>query len=124
MCDHVNIGAANAGPMGVVAFWDAVYLPFIESADNLKPATIHCYKPVWNQHLKSHFGSVNLSDYKTHMMSGFLTGLAKDAQAAHVKRHQMAGLCDLRSRGCFRPLRNKPHQRCEGTRQDVGPQSH
>src|ERR1700734_368509 len=77
MRDYVNIGAANAGPMGVVAFWDAVYLPFIESADNLKPATIHGYKQVWNQHLKSHFGSVNLSDYKTHMMSGFLTGLAK-----------------------------------------------
>ena len=41
MRDHVNIGAANTGPMGVVAFWEAVYLPFIESADNLKPATIH-----------------------------------------------------------------------------------
>jgi integrase len=77
MRDHVNIGAANTGPMGVVAFWDDVYLPFIESADNLKPATIHGYKQVWNQHLKLHFGTVNLSDYKTHMMSGFLTGLAK-----------------------------------------------
>jgi hypothetical protein len=65
--------------MGVVAFWDAVYLPFIESADNLKPATIHGFKQVWNQPLKSHFGTVNLSDYKTHMMSGFLTGLARTA---------------------------------------------
>jgi integrase len=62
--------------MGVVEFWDRVYLPFIESS-NLKPATIHSYKQVWHQHLKLHFHAVNLSDYKTHMMSVFLTGLAK-----------------------------------------------
>jgi integrase len=62
--------------MGVVEFWDKVYLPFIESS-NLKPSTIHGYKQVWHQHLKSHFNTINLSDYKTHMMSVFLTGLAK-----------------------------------------------
>jgi integrase len=74
---QVNIGVENAGPMGVVDFWDSVYLPFIESTNNLKPSTVHGYKQVWNQHLKSHFGTLNLSDYKTHMMSVFLTGLAK-----------------------------------------------
>jgi integrase len=74
---QVNVGVANSGPMGVVAFWDGVYLPFIESTNNLKPATVHGYKQVWNQHLKLHFGTLNLSDYKTHMMSNFLTGLAK-----------------------------------------------
>ena len=81
LCDEflrtqVNIGVENSGPMGVVEFWDKVYLPFLESS-NLKPSTIHSYKQVWNQHLKSHFHTVNLSDYKTHMMSVFLTGLAK-----------------------------------------------
>jgi integrase len=75
---HVNIGVQNAGPMGVVDFWDKVYLPFIESANNLKPSTVHGYKQVWSQHLKNHFGTLNLTDYKTHMMSVFLTGLAKD----------------------------------------------
>lgn len=74
---QVNIGVKNSGPMGVVAFWDKVYLPFIESSGNLKPATVHGYKQVWNQHLKSHFLTVNLTEYKTHMMSNFLTGLAK-----------------------------------------------
>jgi hypothetical protein len=31
MRDHVNIGTANTGPMGVVAFWDAV-CPFGRAA--------------------------------------------------------------------------------------------
>jgi hypothetical protein len=107
MRDHVKIGAANTGAMGVVAFWDAVYLPFIESADNLKPATIHGYKQVWNEHLKSHFGTVNLSDYKTHMMSGFLAGLAKTLRRRTLNSFKWLASCDLCSRGCFRPLRNK-----------------
>lgn len=76
MREHVNVGVENTGPMGVVEFWDKVYLPFIESS-GLKPSTVHGYKQVWNQHLKSHFGTLHLSDYKTHMMSIFLTGLAK-----------------------------------------------
>jgi integrase len=61
----------------VVDFWDNVYLPFIESTNNLKPSTVHGYRQVWNQHLKLHFGTLNLTDYKTHQMSTFLTGLAK-----------------------------------------------
>jgi integrase len=76
MRDHVNIGVENSGPMGVVDFWDKVYLPFIESNNNLKPSTVHGYKQVWNQHLKIHFGTLHLTDYKTHMMSNFLTRLA------------------------------------------------
>jgi len=77
MRDHVNIGVQNSGPMGVVEFWDKVYLPFIESTHNLKPSTVHGYKQVWNQHLKLHFSTLYLTDYKTHMMSNFLTSLAK-----------------------------------------------
>jgi integrase len=78
MRDQVNIGKENAGPMGVVEFWDKVYLPFLENNSGLKPSTIHGYKQVWNQHLKSHFGTTTLNDYKTHMMSLLLTGLAKE----------------------------------------------
>ena len=72
----VNIGVENEGPMGVVEFWDKVYVKFIEANNNLKPSTVHGYKQVWNQHLKLHFGTFNLSDYKTHRMSVFLTDLA------------------------------------------------
>lgn len=75
---HVNIGVQNTGPMGVVEFWNKHYLPFIESTNTLKPSTVHGYKQVWLQHLQNHFGTITLSDYKTHMMTLFLTGLAKD----------------------------------------------
>ena len=84
---QVNIGAENPGPMGVVDFSDKVYLPFMESTNNLKPSTVHGYKQVWKQHLQSHFGTTHLSDYKTHMMSNFLTGLGTHPQAAHVEQY-------------------------------------
>lgn len=77
MRTQVNIGAENSGPMRVVDFWDKVYLPFIETSGKLKPATVHGYKQIWKQHLKLHFGTLCLSDYKTHLMSIFLTDLAK-----------------------------------------------
>jgi integrase len=83
---QVNIGATNAGPMGVVEFWDTIYLPFIESNNNVKPSTLHGYKQVWNQHLKSHFNTLNLTDYKTAMMSNFLTGLAKTLRPRTLER--------------------------------------
>jgi integrase len=86
MREHVNIGVDNTGPRGVVEFWDKVYLPFIESNSNLKPSTLHGYKQIWNQHLKIHFGTINLSDYKTHMMSVFLTGLAKTLRPRTLDR--------------------------------------
>jgi integrase len=88
MRESVNIGVENAGPMGVVEFWDKVYFPFIESTNNLKPSTVHGYKQVWNQHLKLHFGTLYLTDYRTHMMSNFLTRLAKTLRPRtldHVK---------------------------------------
>src|SRR5260370_21801177 len=49
----------------------------MESNNKLKPARVWGYKQVWNQHLKAHFGTMKLTEYKTHMMSVFLTGLAK-----------------------------------------------
>src|SRR5580692_11082857 len=83
---QVNIGIENAGPMGVVVFWDSVYLPFIESTNNLKPSTVHGYKQVWNQHLKLHFNTLNLTDYKTAMMTNFLTHLAKTLRPRTLDR--------------------------------------
>lgn len=91
MRDHVNIGVQNSGPMVVVEFWDKVYLPFIESTNNLKPSTVHGYKQVWNQHLKLHFGTLYLTDYKTHMMSNFLTGLAKTLRPRTLDRIKWLG---------------------------------
>jgi integrase len=77
MRTQVNVGADYEGSMGVVDFWDKVYRPFLENNSGLKPATIHGYRQVFNQHLKLHFGALTLSEYRTHNMSLFLTDLAK-----------------------------------------------
>src|ERR1700691_6733789 len=63
LADHVNIGKENTGPMGVVDFWDEIYLPFLENASGLKPSTLHGYKQVWRGHLQSHFGTLCLHEY-------------------------------------------------------------
>jgi integrase len=81
-----DIRGQSEDPMGVVAFWDDVYLKFIESNNNVKASTLHGYKQVWNQHLKSHFGTTQLADYKTHMMSNFLTCLAKTLRPRTLDR--------------------------------------
>jgi integrase len=65
----------NNTSLTVVEFWDKVYLPFITG--NLKPSTVDGYQQVWGQHLKQHFGTTLLRDYKTPMGSMFLTSLAK-----------------------------------------------
>jgi integrase len=77
MRTRVNIGVENSGPVCVAEFWEKTYLPFIESNDNLKPSTVYGYRQVWNKHLKAHFGTLQFSDYKTHMMTNFLTDLAR-----------------------------------------------
>jgi integrase len=67
---------AQSSALTVVEFWDSTYLPFI-TENNLKPSTLLGYQQIWNQHLKAHFGTTLLRDYRTHMMSNFLTPLAK-----------------------------------------------
>jgi integrase len=59
----------------VVKFWDDVYQPFV--LQNFKPSTAQGYIQIWNQHLKTHFGEKLLREYRTPMMSVFLTKLAK-----------------------------------------------
>jgi integrase len=60
----------------IAGFWQQVYLPFI-SNNNLKPSTVQGYTQLWNQHLKQHFGTTLLNEYRTPMMTNFLTGLVK-----------------------------------------------
>jgi integrase len=85
LAEQVNIGVSNEGPMGVVEFWDKIYWDFIKDG-NLKPSTLHGYRQIWNQHLKAHFGAMNLSDYKTATMTNFLTGLAKKLRPRTLDR--------------------------------------
>lgn len=99
----INSDTPAPAALTVVEFWDKTYLPFIES--NLKPSTIWGYKQVWNQRLKHHFSNTLIIDYKTPMMSMFLTSLSKTLKPRtlqHIKflasalfAHAVAtGLCD------------------------------
>lgn len=71
----VNTELPTPSKSTIVEFWDKTYLPFITS--NLKYSTVFGYKQNWNNHLKAHFGTTRLRDYKTPMGSMFITGLAK-----------------------------------------------
>lgn len=82
----INVEQPTPTCLTIVEFWETTYLPFIEQ--NLKHSTVWGYKQVWNQHLKAHFGNGLLKDYKTPMMSNFLTSLAKGLRPrtlSHIK---------------------------------------
>jgi len=80
-CDEfmATVNAQAAEPeqtdLTVASFWEHTYLPFIK--ENLKPSTHIGYQQVWNQHLKNHFGSMTLREYRKGTGSLFLTKLAK-----------------------------------------------
>lgn len=69
-------GQINEQDTTVAEFWEKTYLPFAK--ENLRASTVYGYEQIWNQHLKLHFGQMTLKEYRTHMGSLFLTGLAKN----------------------------------------------
>jgi integrase len=71
----INTDVPAPTALTITQFWDKTYLPFITA--NLKHSTVCGYKNLWKQHLKEHFGVGKLREYKTPMMSLFLTNLAK-----------------------------------------------
>ena len=81
LCDEfmLTVNATRPGlapeETPIAAFWEATYWPFV--VENLKPTTRLGYAQMWSQHLKPHFGSMTLREYRTPTGSVFLTGLAK-----------------------------------------------
>lgn len=71
----VNSDTPTVKALTVIEFWDTIYQPFIEST--LKHSTVKGYTQVWNQHIAAHFGKTFLAEYKTSMMSLYLTHLSK-----------------------------------------------
>jgi integrase len=80
--------------MMVVAFWDAVYLPYCEEftpvtgRTRLKPSTVRGYKQIWSQHLKKHFGTMTLQGYEPDRGSRLLdslTGTLNKTSLKHVR---------------------------------------
>jgi integrase len=72
---EVNAETPTPSSKSVVGFWDNTYLQFITA--NLKPSTLNGYQQLWKQHLKPHFGTALLNNYRTSMMTNFLTSLSK-----------------------------------------------
>jgi integrase len=66
-------GQPQEQALTIAAFWEHTYWPFEQ--ENLKPSTVYGYKQNWDNHLKDHFGEMTLKDYKTPMMTVFLTGV-------------------------------------------------
>src|SRR5258708_5703211 len=82
-------GNTNERDITVAEFWEHTYLPFIEQ--ELRASTVYGYKQIWNQHLKAHFGTITLKEYRTHMGSAFLTSLKKKL-GRHTLQH-IRSLC-------------------------------
>jgi integrase len=76
-------GKPEPADITIAVFWELTYLPFIEA--NLKPSTYLGYKQVWNHHLKDHFGTMTLREYRKGMGSVFITNLAKTLRPRTVK---------------------------------------
>lgn len=68
-------GKPQETDLTIAAFWEHTYWPFVQA--NLKPSTYLGYEQVWKQHLKDHFGTMTLRDYRKGIGSLFLTKLAK-----------------------------------------------
>jgi integrase len=92
LCDEFMSTINNQVPnqpkeeITIAGFWEHTYWPFVQ--ENLKPSTIHGYNQIWHQHLKSHFGTMTLREYRKGMGSVFLTKLSKTLRprtVQHVK---------------------------------------
>ena len=115
--DHmaeVNAQTTPTNNLSVADFWDKTYLPFAE--ENLRHSTVHGYKQIWSQHLKSHFGQMLLKEYKTPTGSVYLTSLAKTLGRATIQHIRSLASRHLQSRGQSRSYRIEPVARCQGAR--------
>jgi hypothetical protein len=82
-------------------FWSSTFLPHVEKT--LRPSSIRSYKQLWRQFLSLELGDVQLSEYRTHQASAFLTELSGRygrRNVVHVRStglavQAVAGRCDL-----------------------------
>jgi integrase len=92
--DHMRVVNAAVAPtpsanLTVVEFWEKNYLPYCEigwKGTGMRASTIKGFKQVWNQHLKSHFGTVTLQNYTAVMARRFLSTL-KTKQGKNTLKH-------------------------------------
>ncbi len=84
IAEPVNGNGAPKPDMGVVTFWENVYLPWAKEINpkagepNLRASTVAGYAGIWSLHLKDHFANTTVRSYETAAATGFLTSLAKE----------------------------------------------
>lgn len=83
--------SADGSPT-VAEFWTGTYLPFAEK--HLRASTVSSYKDLWQRHLKPHFGSTRLSDYRPVRATAHLTKLSESLgrNALNHVRSLMSGV--------------------------------
>jgi integrase len=92
----------------VVEFWDNTYLPYCETGwkgTGMRASSIKGFKQVWNQHLKTHFGTTTLQQYTAVMAKRFLSSL-KTKQGKNTLKHIRALASAMFSEAIERDLVN------------------
>lgn len=110
--DHMR-GINDAVPstktdLSVTEFWEKHYLPYCETewkGTGMRTSTVRGFKQVWNQHLKSHFGTLTLQKYTPEQARKFLSSL-KTKQGKNVLKHIRALASAMFSEAIERSLLN------------------
>jgi integrase len=71
--------------LSTVDFVDRIYMPRIEKFK--RPATSNGYKKIWKKHLREHFGTILLRDYRRGYATAFLTQLAEAGMGKNSLSH-------------------------------------
>jgi integrase len=99
--------------MTIAAFWEKQFLPYCEAIviggrPRRKSSTLKGYKQIWAQHLKAHFGSRTLQQYRAAWGPAFLDGLTA-SQGRNTLRHISALASSIFSRAVAEQrLRSNP----------------
>jgi len=104
---------ATGEDMPIATFWEKQFLPYCEAVviggrPRRKPSTLKGYKQIWAQHLKGHFGSRTLQQYRAAWGSAFLDSLTA-TQGRNTLRHISALASSVFSRAVAEQrLRSNP----------------
>src|SRR5208283_2558418 len=104
---------ATGEDVPIATFWEKQFLPHCEAVviggrPRRRPSTLKGYKQIWAQHLKAHFGSRTLQEYRAAWGSAFLDSLTA-TQGRNTLRHISALASSIFSRAVAEQrLRSNP----------------
>jgi integrase len=80
--------APPTGNITIAEYAECEYLPWAQR--NKAASTYHCYRKIWNNPLKAHFGRRKLNEYRPYMATAFLGSLALVGQGRNTIAHTRA----------------------------------